>query len=340
MPKRGGTGRSGRRHTLRTTRGTTYIGGGRRTYHRNAGGIVSKRGAYRPAQKKNFMRKRAAVVETKRKTRESLRDASFWSGSKPADALVTFEDRMAFQVQDSEIVHMNPQTFYWWSQGLDQSQHIGQCVTVKYLSQKVQVRFPQHCMSTPGASGTNLIVPTIPQKYELIWGWIPAPRNLTGQTSPPVNQVTVSEMDSYVNNRIKDYYNDRKDKLRFIPRKDVTIRISGKKTIRPDLRYSSTAPLVSEEEAGTKYTAGTIPDWYGQVSWKMPNGGKKVWFEQSGNLTGTPGDVIGMFPNFSWLPFCALVNWNHSEIKATHPSNSINYMPAVSSNDIVYFTDS
>ena len=43
------------------------------------------------------------------------------------------------------------------------------------------------------------------------WGWIPAPRNLTGNTNPPVNQVTVSEMDSYVNNRIKDYYNDRKD---------------------------------------------------------------------------------------------------------------------------------
>ena len=300
---------------------------------------VSKRGAYKPQQKKNFIRKRAAVVETKRKTRESLRDESFWpiGGSH---APTVFEDRMVFKVQDAEVVHINPHTYYWWSQGLDQAQHIGQSVLVKHLNQKIQVRFPQHGMSTPGASGTNLIVPTIPQKYTLYWGWIPAPRNLTGQTTPPVNLVTVAEMDSYVNNRIKDYFNDRKDKLRFIPKKDVTIRISGSKTIRPDLRYQSTAPLVPEEEAGTKYTAGTIPDWYGEITWKMPNGGKKLWFEQTGNMTGTPNAMVGMYPNFSWLPFCCIVNWNHSEIEASHPSNTINYMPAVSSNDIIYFTDS
>lgn len=300
---------------------------------------VTKKGAYKPQQKKNFIRKRAAVVETKRKTRESLRDNSFWVGAS-VDAPLLFEDRMVFKVQDAEIVHINPQTYYWWSQGLDQAQHIGQSVTVKHLNQKIQVRFPQHAMKTPGASGTNLIVPNIPQKYELVWGWIPAPRNLTGQTNPPVNQVTVSEMDSYVNNRIKDYYNDRKDKLRFIPKKDVTIRVIGKKTIRPDLRYSSTAPLTSEELSGVKYTAGTIPDWYGEVSWKMPNGAKKLWFEQTGNMTGVPGNMIGMFPNFSWLPFCAIVNWNHSEVETAYPSNTINYMPAIASNDIVYFTDS
>lgn len=301
---------------------------------------VTKRGAYKKAQKKNFMRKRAAVVETKRKTAESLRDNSFWVGAS-IDAPALFEDTLQFKVTNSEIVHINPKTYYWWSQGLDQSQHIGQCVNVKYLNQKIQVRFPQHFMKTAGASGTNLIVPNLPQSYELVWGWIPAPRNLTGLTTPPANAVTVAELDSYVNNRIKDYYNSRKDKLRFIPKKDVTIRIVGSRKIRPDLRFQSTAPLVAEEADDEKYIAGTIPDWYGDISWKMPKGAKKLWLEQSGNLTGTPGNMIGMYPNYSWLPFSAVINWNHDETVTAHgQSDALNYMPAIATNDIVYFTDS
>ena len=45
---------------------------------------VSKKGAYKPRQKHNFIKKRAAVVETKRKTREELRNPLFWSGTDPA----------------------------------------------------------------------------------------------------------------------------------------------------------------------------------------------------------------------------------------------------------------
>lgn len=334
MPK----GRSGKRHVLVTTGKTTYIGGGKRTYSK-VGGKVSKKGAYKKAQKTNFMKKRAAVVETKRKTREDIRDNSFWVGTD-VNAPALFEDRMLFKVTNAEIAHINPQTYYWWSQGLSQPQHIGQNVMVKYLNQKVQVRFPQHSMSLAGA-GTNLKVPAIPQNYKLYWGWIPAPRNLTGHTSPPINTETVAALDSYVNNRIKDYFNDRKDRLRFIPKKDSTLRISGSKNVRPDLRHASTAPLTPQEESGEKYIAGTVPDWFGEVSWKMPNGGKKLWLEQTGNMTGSPGATVGMFPNFSWLPWCALVNWNHSELVASHGATAaLNYLPAISSNDIVYFTDS
>ena len=298
---------------------------------------VSKRGAYKKKQKRNFINKRAAVVETKRKTREELRDPLFWSGTDPSDAGTVFSNRMLFGVNDEEIVHMNPQTFYWWSQGLDQAQHIGQSVTVKHLNQKIQVRFPQHGMQTAESSPRNLIVPQLPMKYTLIWGWIPAPRQLTGNSIPPIQSETVASLDAYVNARVKDYFNDRKDRLRFIPKKDSTIRIIGKKQVRPDLRYQSTAPLIDRDAAGDKYVHGTIPDWYGEITWKFPGGGRKLWLEQAVNMSGSTGDMIGMFPNYSWLPFCCLVNWNHSELPAT---NRILHCPAVSSNDIVYFTDS
>lgn len=298
---------------------------------------VSKKGAYKPKQKANFIRKRAAVTETKRKTREELRNPLFWAGTDASAAVTTFADRMAFSVADSEIVHINPQTYYWWSQGLDQAQHIGQSITVKHLNQKIQVRFPQHGMQTAEASPRNLVVPPMPQKYTLYWGWIPAPRQLTGHTIPTIQTETVASLDAYVNARIKDYFNDRKDRLRFIPKKDSSIRIIGSKTIRPDLRHTSTAPLRDRDLAGDKYVHGTIPDWYGNITWKFPGGGRKLWLEQAVNMNGSSGHMIGMFPNFAWLPFCCVVNWNHSELGAT---NRILQCPAVSSNDIVYFTDS
>lgn len=317
-------------------RTSTYVGHKGKAKRQPAMRRVTKRGAYKKKQKRNFINKRAAVVETKRKTREELRNSLFWAGTAPTPT-TTFGDRMAFNVEDNEIVHINPQTFYWWSQGLDQAQHIGQCVTVKHLNQKVQVRFPQHNMQSTESSPRNLIVPPTPQKYTLYWGWIPAPRMLTGNSSPPIQTETVASLDSYVNNRVKDYFNDRKDKLRFIPKKDTTIRIIGSKVIRPDLRYQSTAPIVDRDAAGDKFSAGTIPDWYGEITWKFPGGGRKVWLEQAVNMNGTTGHMIGMFPNYSWLPFCAVVNWNHSELPA---ANRVLYCPAVSSNDIVYFTDS
>lgn len=323
-----GKGRSGRRHVLKTATHTIHLGGGKRTY-KKVGGKVTKKGAYSAPQKKNFMKKRAAVVETKRKTYEDLRSTGFFVGSDPSTALITFPDRMAYTTTNSEVVHFNPQTYIWWSQGLSQPQHIGQSVMVKHLNQKIQIRFPQPHMSV---AGTPQIIPQLPQHYKLYWGWIPAPLNLTGHSTPIGNVTPASHIDSYINNRIKDYFNDRKDRLRFIPKKDSTVRIVGSKVVRPDLRFQSTAPASS---AGT----GVIPDFFTEITWKMPNGGKKLWLEQSGNVDGG-AKLIGMYPNYSWLPFSCMVNTNYSETLITHPSNTILYVPSHVTNDICYFTDS
>lgn len=294
---------------------------------------VSKKGAYKASQKKNFMRKRAAVVETKRKTHEDLRDVNFFAGNGTNPV----QDHLAWTVYNTEHIHMNPLTYYLWSQGLSQSQHIGQSVTVKYLNQKIAVRFPQPVMKV---AGDPQFVPFIPQDYELVWGWIPAPTQYTGATTPAANNVSVEELKAHTNLRIVDYFNTRKDKLRFIPKKDATIRISGRRKVRPDLRHQSTAPATTVPgTVGADTVIGTIPDFNTEISWKMPNGGKKLWLEQTGNLDGA-NKLIGMYPNYSWMPFCVLVNWDYDELLANHPTNTSLYCPSVAWNDICYFTDS
>ena len=291
---------------------------------------VSKKGAYRASQKKNFMRKRAAVVETKRKTLEDLRQANYFAGT----GTNPITDHTAFTAHNTEHVHMNPLTYYLWSQGLGQDQHIGNNVTVKHLNMKIQVRFPQPSMNV---AGTPQIIPSIPQHYELVWGWVPAPYQFTGTTTPAVNACDLTQLKEHVNHRVNDYFNSRKDFLRFIPKKDATIRIIGRKRVVPDMRFQSTAPP-SAPGVATNPT-GTIPDYHTEISWKMPNGGKKVWLEQTGNLDGG-NKLVAMFPNYSWLPFCVLVNWNHDELVATHPTSTILYCPSIAWNDIVYYTDS
>lgn len=293
---------------------------------------TTRKGAYAKPRKSQMIKRRAPLVETKRKTYEDLRSVGFFVGSDPTTALTAFPERLGYLTRNEELFHMNPWTFYWWSQGLSQPQHIGQSVLVRHLNQKIQVRFPQPHMQVDLAGLTPQVIPTLPQNYTIYWGWIPAPRMLTGHSTPTANTETVASLDSYVNNRLKDYFNDRKDRLRFIPKKDSTIRIIGSKKVRPDLRFQSSVP---PGDLGL----GVIPDYFTEISWKFKGGGKKIWLEQSGNLDGG-SNLIGMYPNYAWLPFSCLINWNYSETKITHPTDTLKYVPSISCNDIVYFTDS
>lgn len=289
--------------------------------------------AYKKTNKKKMIKRRAPLVETKRKTHEDLRAAGFFSGTGTNPV----QDHMIFTAYNTEHIHMNPLTYLLWSQGLSQTQHIGQNVLVKHINMKVQVRFPQPSMEV---AGDKQIIPQLPQHYELVWGWIPAPYQFTGSTTPAANNVSLDQLKSHINLRVVDYFNTRKDFLRFIPKKDSTIRIVGRRHIRPDMRFQSTAPPNTIDPAvGADYSVGTIPDFNTEISWKTPNAGKKLWLEQTGNIDG--GDkLIAMYPNYSWLPFCVLVNWNYDELLSAHPTNTILYCPSVAWNDITYFTDS
>ena len=331
----------------------------RKGKHKKKGGgrfrRVSKLGAYRKRQKSNFVRKRAPVVETKRKAFETLRDVSFYTGgsSMGQDQInAMISDHTEFHAHDIATVHMNPLTYLVWSQGLDQSQHIGQSVTVKYTNMKVLVRFPQADMSvtvTSQASGQEVTlpqnIPHTPQSYELIWGWVPYALNLTGQTTPAANVVSLQQIQDNINLRVQDYVNARKDRIRFIPKRESTIRIIGRKKVAPDLRHQSTIPPVSTEKTAEKSQAGTIPDWFGEINWD--HGDRKLHLEQTGNLNGTVAEnenVIGMYPNYQWLPFCTLVLWDYEDLQERQGADPAFgkrlECPSVKWNDITYFSDS
>lgn len=296
---------------------------------------TTRKGAYSKGKKRQMAIRRAPLVETKRKTDEDIYAPGFFSGTGGINDNGFVPDRTVLEVYDTEHTMMDPISYLFWSQGLGQSQHIGQAVNLKFTNMKIQIRFPQPSVSvTDGSYTTNQNFPAQPMNYELVWGWVPAPLQLTGTTTPAANTINANDIKSHINNRVTDYFNSRKDRLRFIPKKDVTLRIQGRKRIRPPVSNSTLHQMFDSD---TDEVIGTIPDVFTEISWKHKN--KKVWLEQTGNINGE-ADLIAMYPNYTWLPFATLVNYNYADIPNSEVHGRKLESPSLAWNSITYFSDS
>lgn len=323
------------RSRVRTTVGVPKGANKNVRYSRNVVRKKTTRGAYKKGAKKQMAKRRAPFVETKRKSDEEIYKDGFFSGTGKINENGYAPDRTVLEVYDTEHLMIDPLSFLLWSQGLDQSQHIGQAVNLKYTNMKIQVRFPQPSVNVTSGSYTDpQHFPAQPMNYELVWGWVPSPLQLTGSTTPAANVVNLQQIRQHINERVTDYFNDRKDKLRFIPKKDVTIRIAGRRKVRPPMAYSTLHQMFNSD---SEQPIGTIPDYFTEITWKHNN--RKLWLEQTGNLNGD-SDCIGMYPNYSWLPFCTLVNYNHASIPNSTVHNRKLESPSAAWNSITYFSDS
>ena len=286
---------------------------------------TTRRGAYAKGKKKQMMIRRAPFVETKSKTYEDLQ-------AEYPHLL----DHLSFTERTTPTRFMNPEVFMIHQQGLGEHQHIGNSIYAKYMNMKLQIRFPQKSFSV---NGLNQIVPIVPQDYELIWGWVPNPLAATGKTTPTAPDMTLFDINTHINDRVSDYIDQQKDRLRFIPKKASTLRIEGRRKVRPNLNRQSTAPLQTIDPlTGADYAIGTIPDVHMNVSWKLM---RKLHWEQATNLVKDDSKPTvnhpGSFPNYAWLPFCVFVNWDYDNL----PSGDEQlYMPAIAYNSILYYTDS
>lgn len=268
-----------------------------------------------------MMRRRAPFVETKSKTHEDL--------------VVQFPglvDRTEFRTQDAQVVHMNPETFLMWHRGMEENEVIGNSCYAKYLKMKIGIRFPQSAFTL---NGSNKQIPMTPQNYELIWGFVPNEFGYTGQTNPKADEANINDLMAHINQRVTDYVDQQKDRLRFIPKAASTIRIVGRRKIRPDLRFQSTAPpqtlsnVIAEDNV-----IGVIPDRYTSISWKMM---RKLHLQPSSKLhSGQTGLYAGNFG--AYLPFCCLVNWDYDNLPVGTTREL--YCPSIQFNDSIWYSDS
>lgn len=276
--------------------------------------------------KKQMMKSRAPLVETKSKTREDLVNALY-----PG----TLFDAMAFHGTKYQLYHMNPVTYMVHKQGFDEHEVIGRSIVAKFLKMKISIRFPQQGFTI---DGIDKVVPLVPQRYELIWGWVPVPLMKTENTVPKVSETTIDEINKHIDDRVKDYLDERKDHLRYIPKQAATIRIVGRRRVKPNLNSSSTAPPTTiDSTVGADYAVGSIPMYHTSVSWKCH--GRRLNLEKSiAQAGGAQGEI--MVAQYTWAPFCVLNNIDYDTLPGEAGTPRMPYVPAIAFNDVLYFTDS
>lgn len=280
---------------------------------------TTKKGAYNKTRKNAMMVRRAPFVETKSKTSEDLVDQGFLQNAPTT-----------FYQSNTPHKHINPEVFFCWKQGLDEAECVGRSVYVKYLKRKMIIRFPQPPFVS---AGTDKEIPNVPQNLELIWGFVPMPLNLTGNTNPvKVYENTKDHINAFINQRVVDYFQDRADYLRFVPKKASTIRIVGRRKVRPNMtKFAQMPPQLDSKDD----IVGTVPDYTTSIYWPMK---KKLHFEKANAFTDFAGGIQeAYFPNYSWLPFCILYDRDWDSLAADKRNA---YAPSVAYNDNIYYTDS
>lgn len=265
--------------------------------------------------------------------------------------------------------HFNPDSMMYQTQGLDESQMIGRSTYQTLCSAKFLIKWPQPTMNTGISNGSGGFhygtIPDQPMNYKMYWGFVPKKLLFTGETSPKANEASAFDIETAINQRVTDYFNERQDRIQFIPKKTSTINIIGSKKLFPpwDRRTGRmpTSTVVQSGDDGSEKPfvntvhTGEIPDTLVKVKWPI---NRKIHFEptnkfghrladpsadppiEAENIALANGSTV-FYRNYDWLPFAVIVSWNHDQLPAEGTTfERTRRCPQVLVNDITYYRDS
>lgn len=344
----------------------------RRTASKRSSSSYKKKKAYSPANKRRFIRRSNPVAENKQVEGSQL--ASQFGNNTDGtpvlyDLSVAPAGKSGHTMNTAHYVFI-PDSPCYQKQGLDDFNCIGTSVYQRLCAAKFLIKWPQQSMPTgvtmSGSATGPLMgaIPDVPQSYKLYWGYVPIKHMLTGQTDPPAYEASAHYLEQQVNQRILDYFNERTDRIKFIPKKTATINIIGSKTLNaPNYNFGrmATSSLVEDGGiAGSDILDGNIADTLVKITWPI---NKKVHFEKTtkfawNSASGEPATpsngAVAMFRNYDHIPFAVIVSWNHDKLpiddtSITEPSSAAEWRqryartmrcPQVLINDITYYRDS
>lgn len=347
---------------------------------------VSKKGAYKLKNKKNFKRMSNPLAENK----QLLGSEISATVGLDVDGKVVLTDYSIPPIDsygaptgagghamNTMHWHFNPDSMLYQTQGLDESQMIGRSTYQTLCAAKILIKWPQPTMNTgiTNGAGSGKIfgaIPDQPMNYKLYWGYVPKKLLFTGETDPVANGASAFDIETAINQRVSDYFNDRQDRTQFIPKKTSTIRIIGSKKLSPPWdRRSGRMPVSYVVQDGDDGSAkplvntvhqGEIPDTLVKIKWDI---NRKIHFEptnkfghrkadpdaeppvEAENIALANGTTV-FYRNYDWLPFAVIVSYNHDKLPENDPSNSnpdarderTRRCPQVIVNDITYYRDS
>ena len=294
---------------------------------------VSKRFAY--ANKRNMARKNAPLKETKNRTDEEVH-------SKFQTSLT------GYYAQNPIVPHLWPQAgskvfplkifaLDSMKQGVDEDQMTGRAVFAKYLKMKIQLNFPE---------STN--VPQDQPDMYIVHGWIKDSPSLNGITSVegvtnPENWSIQNDWD-WIRDQLAPYFDEREDKLRYIPKQNGNVAIVDYHRVKPKVRQGwgrqRTTAVQFGDPTNTVLSVGTIMDYHRTIRWNMM---KKIHY-QMGDASTFTGTGSGRLNNFyinmnQWRPFACLYCPQLGD-NVTNPPLTTANLPKVAYNSCLYYSDS
>ena len=278
---------------------------------------------------------------------------------------------------NSAVWHFNPDSALYQTHGLDESQMVGRSTYQRLCAAKFLIRWPQASMNTghlkydlddyPDNSDpvdvrqawisdpdNNMlgVIPKSPQNYHLYWGFVNTKLGLSGYTTPTATQASAVDIERHINLRVQDFFNERQDRLKFIPKTSNAMKIIGKKVLRPPWdtqtgRFPVSSVLEVDDPSDIQEYSGTIPDTLVKIKWPL---NRKVHWQPTNNF-GAPHHNAStptvFYKNWDWLPFAVIVNYNVDKLpeNVSPPINNASFerdrrVPHVLVNDITYYRDS
>jgi hypothetical protein len=277
---------------------------------------TTRKGAYNKTAKKNFRIRRAPFVETKSRTTEDcVKDTTFPNPLTTNHAIP----------KDDGFFSLDVQPFLDMAQGLKEPEMIGNSVYSRYIKMKIEFTFPGGDYSLQN-----------PYRLYVIHGWVKNTTGWTGvnQTLPygmKANDATYQNVKEFIHGNLKDYFDQREDKLRFIPKHNPNLVIKGYNAVRPNRNRSIQVPqIATANDSGAIKIVGSPPIVSKSCTWQV---NRKIHY-QAGTVQS--GQTSFFYPNQSWLPFVVLYTPDFDGVAGLDPG----YLPTMRFNAIHYYSDS
>lgn len=302
------------------------------------GKVVAKRMALgRKFNKKQRVKQNAIFKETKTRTDEEVHarfSAALPSAYYNQNPLVFHGFPTADKVFPLKIFALDAQ-----QQGIDEEMMNGRAIYAKYLKMKIHLQFPE-----------SVNVPQDQPDIYIVHGWIKKSPNLNGiqevdNVIDPANWTLQNDW-NWMRAELEPYFDQREDKLRYIPKQNSNLAIAGYHRIKPQVREGfgrqRTTAVQFGDPTNQVLSVGTLRDYHRTLNWKMMRkfhyevGAADQFQSEAAHISRTNGLFVNMN---QWRPFACLYCPQYGAPGVNPPLTAAN-LPKVAYNSILYYTDS
>jgi len=203
------------------------------------------------------------------------------------------------------------------TQGPDEDDMNGRSVYAKYLKTKLEFTWPkEHWL--------------IPADIYVVHGFVKLSPNLTPFTTPAISDFTYDKFRDWIAEHVKHYFDAREDRLRYVPKQNSIISISGYRKVAPNQQKQVAVPPQAVVSGQSTSIIGSVPTTTISINHRMM---RKLHYEKGNNNTDPEMFFLNMNQQ---IPFACVYTPNYAD----NPADAQDNLIGLRTNTIMYYSDS